>query len=181
MIIFGVDPGTICTGFGVVRYKNNEFFHIASGIIKPKAVKELAPRLDKIYDELNKQIKLHSPDAFSLETAFYGKNVQSALKIGYARGVAMLAAVHNGLDVNEYSPREVKKSVVGKGAATKEQVQYMIVKILQLKQAGDMKLDESDALAVSICHGLKQGAPSKKSGSWKSFVKANPDKIIGDQ
>ena len=133
MIIFGVDPGTICTGFGIVKLKSSELSNIHSGVIQPPSNLELSLKLEFIYNELDRLIKRYKPDQFSLETAFYGKNVQSALKIGYVRGISMLAAVRNGLPTGEYSPREVKKSVVGNGAASKEQVQFMIKKLLYLK------------------------------------------------
>lgn len=178
MIIFGVDPGTIRTGFGVIKYFNNEISHIDSGTIQLASLSNLAFKLQKIYDELSRLIRKHDPDEFSLETAFYGKNVQSALKIGYARGASMLAAVNNELPVNEYSPREVKKSVVGTGAASKEQVNYMIKSLLNIKT--EIKFDESDALAVAICHCLKLKLPSSRgSKNWKAFIEQNPEKVVG--
>lgn len=177
MIILGIDPGTIYTGFGVVKYFRNQLSLIDSGIIKTPAVKEMAPRLETIYNELTLLIRKYDPDSFALETAFYGKNVQSALKIGYARGVSMLAAKHNNLDTAEYSPREVKKSVVGNGAASKEQVQYMIKKLLSLRR-NKIKFDESDALAVAVCHAFKVLSQRKKSRNWKEFVETNPEKVI---
>jgi len=177
MIILGIDPGTIVTGYGIIKYEGNEVIPLASGIIKLPAVKDLAPRLKVIFDEITGLIKEYKPDEFAIETAFYGKNVQSAMKIGYARGVSLLAAVNNSLPSKEYSPREVKKSVVGNGAASKEQVQYMVKKILALKK-NKMKFDESDALAVAICHAFKRNTLSYKSRSWKEFVEANPDKVI---
>ena len=179
MRILGVDPGTITTGFGIVDFENNELRYVASGTIDIPATKDFGPRLQKIYDELCVIIKKNKPDEFALETAFYGKNVQSALKIGYARGVSLLAASHKGLFIKEYSPREIKKAVVGKGSSTKEQVQYMIRGLLALKKS-KMKLDESDALAVAICHAFKitSLAGSKKSRNWKEFIEANPDKVI---
>lgn len=177
MRIIGVDPGTLFTGYGIVDFKNNELDYVASGIIKIQSTKEFAPRLQKIYDDLNWIIKNHKPDEFALETSFYGKNVQSALKIGYARGVSLLAAIHNGLEIKEYSPREIKKAVVGNGAASKEQVLYMIKKLLCFKRT-KIKFDESDALAVAVCHAFKVTMPSKKSRSWKEFIEANPERII---
>lgn len=178
MTIIGIDPGTICTGFGVIKYYRNELTLINSGIIKPPAIKEMSPRLEAIYNELTLLIRKFDPDAFALETAFYGKNVQSALKIGYARGVSMLAARHNNLDTAEYTPREVKKSVVGNGAASKEQVQYMIKKLLSIRKS-KIKFDETDALAVALCHAFKMSSPVHNSGNWKKFIKDNPDKVIG--
>ena len=177
MIILGVDPGTVTTGFGIIKFNKNELTHVASGVITTPKVKEMSPRLELIYDELVRLIKKHNPDEFAIETAFYGKNVQSAMKIGYARGVSLLAAVHNKLPAYEYSPREVKKSVVGNGASSKEQVQFMILKLLSIRNI-KMKLDESDALAVAICHAFRNTISSHKSGSWKKFIEANPDRVV---
>lgn len=178
MIIFGVDPGTIKTGFGVIKFFNNEISHIACGTIQLASLPNLSLKLQKIYDELCRLIRKYDPDEFALETAFYGKNVQSALKIGYARGASMLAAVNNELTVSEYSPREVKKSVVGTGAASKEQVNYMIKSLLEIKST--IKFDESDALAVAVCHCLKLKSPSSRgTKNWKSFIENNPEKVVG--
>jgi crossover junction endodeoxyribonuclease RuvC len=177
MIILGVDPGTVCTGYGIVSFDGNTLSQITSGIINIPATKDMAPRLKIIYDELDRLIKLHNPDEFAIETAFYGKNVQSAMKIGYARGVALLAAIKNDIPAKEYSPREIKKSVVGKGAATKEQVQFMIFKLLAM-ESEKIKYDQSDALAAAICHAFKKNSSAHKSGNWKSFIKANPGRII---
>jgi len=178
MIIIGIDPGTIITGFGIVRYNKNNFNCIEHGLIRLPATKSLSSKLEIIYDELDRLIKLYKPDEFAIETAFYGKNVQSAMKIGYARGVSILAAVHNKVPASEYSPREIKKSVVGTGAASKEQVNYMIKKILELKTS-NMRFDESDALAVALCHAFRMRSPVKKSKDWKSFVESFPERVIG--
>lgn len=177
MIILGVDPGTIFTGFGIIKQNKSAFTRVTSGIIKLPAGKDLPQRLEIIYNELDRLIKTYKPDEFAIETAFYGKNVQSAMKIGYARGVSILAAVHNGVPTNEYSPREVKKSVVGTGAASKEQVCFMIKTLLELKSA-DMQFDESDALAVALCHSFRLRTPIKKSKDWKSFIEAFPERVI---
>jgi len=177
MIILGVDPGTNFTGFGVINYNKNNFIRITHGIIKLTPSKPLSLRLEIIYDELDKLIKLYSPDEFAIETAFYGKNVQSAMKIGYARGVSILAAVHNKIPTSEYSPREVKKSVVGNGAASKEQVSFMIKTLLSM-QSVKMKYDESDALAIALCHAFRLKTNTKKSKDWKSFVEAFPERVI---
>jgi len=177
MIIFGVDPGTIHTGYGIIKHEKNKLIHVAEGLIKLSSVQSLPSKLEIIYDELNRMIKLYKPDEFAIETAFYGKNVQSAMKIGYARGVSLLAAVHNNIPASEYSPREIKKAVVGSGAASKEQVNYMITVLLAL-QSKKMKFDVSDALAVAVCHAFKMKVSSGKTKSWKSFVESNPDRII---
>lgn len=179
MRILGVDPGTITTGFGIIDFDRNELSYVASGIICIPATKDFGPRLQIIYDELCLIIKKYKPNEFALETAFYGKNVQSALKIGYARGVSLLAAVHNELFTKEYSPREIKKSIVGNGSSSKDQVQYMIKGLLALRKS-KMKFDESDALAVAICHAFKYTSVNRtnKSRNWKEFVESNPDRII---
>jgi crossover junction endodeoxyribonuclease RuvC len=212
MIILGIDPGTICAGYGIIEKQKGSLSLIIKGVIKLPPKKPLPLKLEIIYDEIDRIIKLYKPDEFAIETAFYGKNVQSAMKIGYARGVAMLAAVHNKLPVSEYSPKEVKKSVVGYGAANKRQVQYMINHLLGIKEtepvktkkAGrpksvekisqsitipvngndyqdyikKMKYDESDALAVAICHSFRIGSILPKKNSWKSFIEAYPERVI---
>ncbi|HKI77802.1 MAG TPA: crossover junction endodeoxyribonuclease RuvC [Ignavibacteriaceae bacterium] len=178
MIILGVDPGTNFTGFGIININKNTFTRIVNGIIKLPANKSLTEKLEIIYDELNKLIRKYKPDEFAIETAFYGKNVQSAMKIGYARGVSLLAAIHNKVPTSEYSPREIKKSVVGNGAASKQQVSFMIKSLLDVKKE-KMKFDESDALAIALCHAFRVKNVSKKSKDWKSFVEANPDRIVG--
>lgn len=177
MRIIGIDPGTLFTGYGIIDFKNNEIKHVVSGVIKIQAFKEQAKRLEVIYSEINSIIKKYKPQEFALETAFYGKNVQSTLKIGYARGVSMLVAIHNKLPMKEYSPREVKKAVVGNGAASKDQVQFMIKKLLCLNNS-KIKFDETDALAVAVCHAFKITSPTKRSKTWKEFVEDNPEKIL---
>jgi len=177
MIIIGVDPGTIITGFGIVKYENSKLDYLYSGIIKTPSTKEIPPRLESIYDELLRLISHYNPTQFAIETVFYNNNIQSILKIGYVRGIALLAAQKCNLEICEYSPREVKKSVVGNGAASKEQVQFMVKKLLNL-QNNFSKFDESDALAIATCHAFKKDSLSHKSGSWKKFVEANPDKVL---
>ena len=176
MIILGVDPGSNITGYAVIKNEGNKISRVSSGLIKLPSSKSLSQKLEIIYDKLDGLIKKHLPDEFVIETAFYGKNVQSTLKIGYVRGVSILAAAHNKIPINEYSPREIKKAVVGNGAAAKEQVNYMVKNILDLK--GKMKYDESDALAIAMCHIFKMRSPIKKGKSWKSFVEENPDRVI---
>ncbi|MBI9071854.1 MAG: crossover junction endodeoxyribonuclease RuvC [Melioribacteraceae bacterium] len=175
MKIIGIDPGTLHTGYGIINYEQNEVSLIYAGVINTSPKKDLSERLKVIYDEVNQLIKIYQPDEFSIETAFFGKNIQSALKLGHARGVAFLAAAHNGLVVNEYSPREIKRAVVGNGAATKEQVQYMIQNILKTKK--ELKFDISDALAIAVCHAFRLKTFSKGKTSWSAFIKANPDRI----
>jgi crossover junction endodeoxyribonuclease RuvC len=127
----------------------------------------------------------YKPDEFAIETAFYSKNIQSTLKLGQARGVAIIAAVNHNMTIAEYSPREVKKSVTGKGSATKEHVRTIIKNILQFKE--DPKhIDSSDALAVAVCHYFSISSKIIKSGKngkkydWKKFIEENPDKVISN-
>ena len=177
MIIFGVDPGTILTGYGIINSRKSEMTHLRSGIIKPNPKEELSEKLKHIYSQLNLEVLKYKPDVFCIETAFYGKNVQSAMKIGYVRGVAMLVASINNIICVEYSPREIKKAVVGNGSASKEQVQYMIKNLLNLDES-KLKFDETDALAVSVCHSIKINSFSSSKNNWKSFIDKNPDRII---
>jgi crossover junction endodeoxyribonuclease RuvC len=133
-------------------------------------------RLKEIYSGLCKVIRDHAPDEFAIESAFYGKNAQSALKLGHARGVSILAAVEHEIPASEYSPREVKKAVVGNGAASKEQVQYMVKSLLRIPSS-QMILDASDALAIALCHLHRLQRPAVKYRDWSSFVHANPERV----
>lgn len=177
MIIFGVDPGTILTGYGIIKFQDNKLGYIKSGVIKPNPKEILSIKLKHIYQELDKRIKLFKPDIFCIETAFYGKNVQSAMKIGYVRGIAMLVASMNEVATFEYSPREIKKAVVGRGSASKEQVQYMIKNLLNL-EIDKIKFDETDALAAAVCHSVKMNSFISSNNNWKSFLDQNPDRIL---
>ncbi len=175
-IVLGVDPGTLVTGFGVVSCAGETLELLDSGTIRNRGEQSMPIRLKHIYEGLQALIERHHPDEFAIEAAFYGKNAQSALKLGQARGVSILAAVEKEIPTTEYSPREVKQAVVGKGAATKEQVQYMVRTLLHLK--GDtMALDTSDAIAVAICHLHRTVPHAARHKDWSSFVAAHPERI----
>jgi crossover junction endodeoxyribonuclease RuvC len=133
-------------------------------------------RLKKIYRELSSVIRRFRPDEFAIESAFYGRNAQSALKLGHARGVSILAAVEQRVPTAEYTPREVKKAVVGNGAASKEQVQYMVKSMLRGPDAR-MMLDTSDAIAIAICHLHRLLAPDTRHKDWKSFITSHPERV----
>ena len=150
MIIFGIDPGTAITGFGVIRTSGNSVAWVDSGVIKTDKAGRLADKLATIYDGLTEKIRQHAPARVCVEQAFYAKNVHTTLILGHARGVAMLAAKKAGAEVAEYSPREIKKSVVGNGNAAKEQVEYMIKALLAIPKNCD-QADAYDALAVALC------------------------------
>lgn len=185
MIILGVDPGTLVTGFGVIQAKHGRFKVLTYDVVINTSDKKMPIRLKAIYSKLCDVISRFHPDEFAIETAFYGKNVQSALKIGHARGVSILAAVNHEIPTTEYSPREVKRAVVGNGAATKDQVSFMVRSILHMRSAPKY-YDATDALAVAICHYHRttrngsHDAFQKKSGkstNWKSFIQAHPERI----
>ena len=177
MIVLGVDPGTLVTGYGVVETKNKNIVLLSCGAIRNTSDTLMPNRLQLIFDTLCNVMERFHPDEFALETAFYGKNAQSALKLGHARGVAMLAGVTHNLETHEYSPREVKKAIVGNGTASKEQVQYMIQSLLLLKEA-PKPFDVTDALAVAICHVHRRLANRNQPfKSWKAFLTAHPEKL----
>jgi crossover junction endodeoxyribonuclease RuvC len=188
MIILGVDPGTLVTGFGVIDRDHGRHHVLAFDIIKNSSGKTMPIRLKHIYDRLCEVIEKFHPDEFAIETAFYGKNAQSALKLGHARGVAILAAVNRQIPTTEYAPREVKKSVTGNGAATKQQVQYMVKAQLKLREVPKL-FDATDALAVALCHSyriqnrnIKSGLSKKTSGktqkNWANFIHTHPERVV---
>ena len=151
MRVMGIDPGSKCTGCGVIDEVNNELKVVYWGSIKTKPRQSFPERLKFIYDELVAVIKEFNPDEIAVEDMFFATNVKSALKLGQTRGVAILSAVNEGKPVAEYSPLEVKQSVVGYGRAEKKQVQDMVTTLLKLNEKPDT-FDASDALAVAICH-----------------------------
>ena len=151
MKILGIDPGLVQTGYGLIEINNNNMKIIDYGIIKPTLSKSLAIRLLTIYEDVSEIITLHNPSTFSIEDVFYGKNVKSALRLGQARGAAMVAAASKGLSIYEYSARKIKQAVTGNGNAHKEQVQFMVKANLKMDEI-PMPIDASDALATAICH-----------------------------
>jgi crossover junction endodeoxyribonuclease RuvC len=177
VIVLGLDPGTLATGYGVVARRGGHLTLVDCGSIRNDAASPMTLRLRRIHGGIIEVIDRHRPDEFAIESAFYGKNAQSALKLGHARGVAMLAAVERGLAVTEYSPREVKKSVAGKGTASKEQVRFMVRSILSLDDA-PMGLDASDAVAIALCHMHRLSGSSVKHRDWSTYVAAHPERVV---
>jgi crossover junction endodeoxyribonuclease RuvC len=177
MIILGVDPGTLVTGYGVIRASGSVLKLLDVGIVKNGPDEKMPIRLRRIYAELCRIIDKYHPDELAIETAFYSKNAQSALKIGQARGVLILAGVNAEVPVTEYSPREIKKSVVGSGAASKEQVQFMMKTLLRLPST-PRYFDATDALAVAVCHSHRITRPRAAFKNWKSFAEANPERVV---
>ncbi|MDI9460309.1 crossover junction endodeoxyribonuclease RuvC [Candidatus Darwinibacter acetoxidans] len=152
MITLGIDPGTAITGFGVVRVEHNRHTVLGYGAIRTSSKEATAKRLETIYQELSSLIKEFEPDCLAVEELFFNKNSATALAVGQARGVAILAGSHAGLPVYEYTPLQVKTAVTGYGRADKEQVAYMVRMILGL-QTTPQPDDITDALAICICHG----------------------------
>lgn len=151
MLALGVDPGTIVTGFGLVDDEDNHLFYISSGTINPAQKSDMCGRLQFIYTEIDKIIHNFKPDVVIIEKGFYSKNVQTVVKLAQVNGIIMLVSVNAGVPVFEYTPLEVKLSVVGYGAAKKEQVQHMVNHILKIDKPVASN-HATDALAVAICH-----------------------------
>lgn len=147
----GIDPGSNCTGYGIVDESNRQLKAVSWGSIRCDSKQAFPERLKRIYDELTRIMSEFSPDSVAVENLFFATNAQSTLKLGQTRGVTLLAAVNNNKSVAEYSPLEVKQSVVGYGRADKEQVRNMVTTLLKLKVKPE-PLDASDALAIAICH-----------------------------
>lgn len=167
-IILGIDPGSRITGYGVIRQIGARSEYVGSGCIRLQDA-ELAERLHKIYNGITEIIEQFQPDYFAIEQVFMAKNPDSALKLGQARGAAIVAAAVKGLSVAEYSARQIKQSVVGKGSAEKSQVQHMVVQLLGL--SAKPQADAADALAVALCHNHSQQSLLKLSGQAKKTVR----------
>jgi crossover junction endodeoxyribonuclease RuvC len=182
IIILGVDPGTIVMGYGLIEIKNNQPFLLELGVLKPGKVSDTYKKLQLIFNTVSGLITKYQPTSFAIEAPFFGKNVQSMLKLGRAQGVAIAAAMRHGLDVTEYSPKKVKQSVTGNGNADKVQVMKMLQHILQFTE--DPKYyDATDALAVAVCHHFQLGPATKataktpKAKGWDDFIKNNPQRV----
>lgn len=176
-IILGLDPGTSVMGYGLISVNKSNISVIQYGVIHLGKYDGHELKLKKIYDRVNSLINEYAPDEVALEAPFYGKNVQSMLKLGRAQGVSMAAALSNEIPIREYAPKKVKQAVSGNGNASKEQVAGMLIKILSLPE-GPKLLDATDALAVALCHHFQRKIPqSTSSGGWKAFVSNNPGRV----
>jgi crossover junction endodeoxyribonuclease RuvC len=183
-VILGIDPGTNVMGFGLIHIRGNQVKLIEMGVLNMSKIDDHGMKLKMIFDHVTGLIDKHHPDEVAAEAPFFGKNVQSMLKLGRAQGVALAAALNRNLPIFEYAPRSIKQSITGKGAASKEQVAAMLQSILKIQDADMPKaMDATDGLAAALCHYF-QKAPkvmSTKSkstgGSWAAFVKNNPDRL----
>ena len=187
-IILGIDPGTLVMGYGLISVNKSNVSLIEMGVLQLSKHKDHAERLHLIFKKMESLINIHKPEAVAIEAPFFGKNVQSMLKLGRAQGVAIAAAMMTGLHAEEYSPRKVKQSITGRGNATKEQVLKMLQHTLNIVE--DVRfMDATDAVAVALCHHYQQRTialktdnlpkvkSKKNTGNWASFIAANPERI----
>jgi crossover junction endodeoxyribonuclease RuvC len=177
--ILGVDPGTNFLGYAVIETKKNKISLLTMGVISMKHLDSHQLKLKKIFERLQEIIGAYNPDHMAVEAPFYGKNVQSMLKLGRAQGVAIAAAITMDIEMTEYAPKKIKQSVTGNGNASKEQVAAMLVNILDQKLDTEY-LDSTDALATAICHHYQSSSVlggGKKHNGWASFIKDNPGRI----
>ena len=176
----GIDPGTIIMGYGLIFINLNSIKLLDMGVLKLSAKDDAYKRLEKIHNKVTELIKLHKPESFAIEAPFFGKNVQSMLKLGRAQGVAIAAAMQTGLSITEYSPKKVKQSMTGNGNADKQQVMKMLQQILGFKEI-PKHMDATDALAVAVCHYFQQkntlDDATKKMNGWKDFLTKNPGRL----
>lgn len=176
--IIGIDPGTNILGYALIEIKGNSIHLVNLGIVKMAHLGSQANKLKRLYDRVDKLIEVYEPEQMAVEAPFYGKNVQSMLKLGRAQGVALAAGFGKGLEVFEYSPKQIKLAVSGNGNASKEQVAGMVAHLCNTK-LNEKFLDATDALAVSICHHLRMGDGNlgdknskNRYKNWKDFVKS---------
>ena len=178
-VILGIDPGTNILGYGVILVDKKSVHYVDMGVLDLRKEKDHFMKLSQIFERVGALIERYTPDDLAIEAPFYGKNVQSMLKLGRAQGAAIAAALHRQIPVFEYAPRKVKMAITGRGDASKEQVKLLMEKTL--KTPLDAKfLDASDALAIAMCHFYQLTNPLTDTGSsrnWKSFIEAHPGRV----
>jgi len=179
-IILGIDPGTTIMGYGLIRIKDSKVSLIAMGVLDLKKYKDHYTKLQKIFSRTLSLIDEFKPESLAIEAPFYGKNVQSMLKLGRAQGVAMSAALYRDLPITEYAPLKIKMAITGSGSASKEQVADMLRRFLNIP-AEEMlpQLDATDGLAAAYCHYLQMGRPESVNAysGWKDFIAKNHSKV----
>lgn len=177
-IILGVDPGTTIMGYGLILVKNNKISLVALGVIDLSKIDDHFVKLEKIYSRIISLIDEFHPDELAIEAPFFGKNVQSMLKLGRAQGVAISAAISRKLPVFEYAPRKIKMSITGNGNASKEQVAGMLQHMMKIEEM-PTKLDATDGLAAAVCHYFqyKPQISEQPFNSWKDFIRKNPGRV----
>jgi len=178
MIVFGIDPGSVNCGWGAIKYEKNKFTLLEYGVVKLKKMEDDFPkRIDILFRKLSSKIHEYKADIVCIETVFNAKNTQSLIKLTHARAAAMLAGTTNNAEISELSPNEVKKSVTGRGHASKEQVQFMVKTLLNIQETPEL-FDATDALAVALSYCIRSGKTKGKSKNWSEYIKDNPDKVI---
>jgi len=177
-IILGIDPGTNITGYGAIGIINKEPQIISLGVIDLKKYNDHYLKLKHIFERTLGLIDEYKPDELAIESPFYGKNVQSMLKLGRAQGASIAAALHRSVPIYEYAPKKIKMSITGVGGASKEQVAAMLMNILNFKDR-DTLLDATDGLAAAMCHFFQSNRPvsEKNVKSWKEYIRKNPGRI----
>lgn len=179
-IIIGIDPGTNVMGYGILRVVGKTPSVVSMGVIKLNKFETHYLRLRRIFEGVQGIIGQYLPDEMAIEAPFFGKNVQSMLKLGRAQGVAMAAALTRDIPITEYEPRKIKMAITGNGAASKEQVQEMLRRILNIPREQLLpELDATDALAAALCHFYETSRPAVAAGprSWKEFIAKNPSRV----
>ena len=177
-IILGIDPGTIIMGYGLIRVKGNKAELINMGVLHLSKLNSHELKLKKIFERTLQLVEEYKPDEFAVEAPFFGKNVQSMLKLGRAQGVAMAAALYRDVPIFEYTPKKIKMSITGSGNASKEQVASMLQSLLKIEKL-PKHLDATDGLAAAMCHHFQRNtaSSSKNYSGWKSFITDNPKKV----
>lgn len=178
----GIDPGTNVMGYSVIKCVGQKAQMVAMGVIDMRKQEDAYLKLGYIYERVTGIIDEYLPDEIAIEAPFFGKNVQSMLKLGRAQGVAIAAAIQHGVPIHEYAPMKIKMAITGTGSASKEQVAGMLQRILNLDNSDMPKfMDATDALGAAYCHFMQIGAVTtdKKYSSWKDFAKRNPSKVKG--
>ena len=181
-IILGIDPGTTVMGYGIIRVKNNAVTLEALGVLELNKFDDHYMKLRRIFERVIGLIEQYRPDELAIESPFFGKNVQSMLKLGRAQGVAMAAALYRDLPIFEYAPLKIKMAITGNGRASKEQVADMLKRLLRISEDLMLpQLDATDGLAAAVCHFFQSNRPSAESSykSWKDFANQNPKKVTG--
>lgn len=177
-IILGIDPGTTLMGYGIIQATAKQPSFVDMGVVDLKKQGDHYMKLRKIYASTLELIEKYLPDEVAIEAPFYGKNVQSMLKLGRAQGVAMASVLSRDIPVFEYAPRKIKLSITGAGDASKEQVAAMLARMFHLDSIPS-NLDATDGLAAAVCHFYQQRLPTVKGGnkSWEDYIKKNPDRV----
>jgi crossover junction endodeoxyribonuclease RuvC len=179
-IILGIDPGTLVLGYGIIEVQKQQLKLHSMGVIHLSKYPDPLQKLQIIYEKVQGLIENYCPTACAIETPFYGKNVQSMLKLGRAQGVAIASALTGGVPVFEYSPKKIKQSVTGNGNASKEQVAAMLQRLIGF-EIQPKYLDATDGLAAAVCHHFQSkvsvSGPAKKVSGWGDFLKQNPERL----